>query len=255
MSEAVTDIIVSRSRQSDGLMSMVLWSVAVHAAVGGAVLVMPERQVDEAPRTVMTISLGGAPGPKTDGITQIGGRAVQAKAETPVPIEAPPAPERPQMTLPDPRSRPRADRPRPEQAPKESNARVLSTGDEPRQGSTRSETQVRGQGFGLASAGGSGGPIRVDAENFCCIEYLEQLRDVIQRNWSQQQSLVGITLMKFTIQRNGQLVDIQVERPSGFIALDLASRRALEITRQVGPLPAQYLNPTLTVHMTFEYQR
>ena len=44
-----------------------------------------------------------------------------------------------------------------------------------------------------------------------------------------------------------------VERPSGFLALDLAAERALLITR-LPELPAQFPNPTLTVHVTFDYQ-
>ncbi len=254
MSEAVTDIIVSRSRP-DGLGTMVLWSLGIHAVIVGGLMVMPERASDEAPRTVMTISLGGAPGPKTDGMTQMGGRAVQAAAEETPRIQTPPAPERPAMTIPEPNARVRPERPRARQAPAESNARELSTGDEPREGSTRSETQVRGAGFGLATAGGSGGPIEVDAVDFCCREYLVQLRDVIQRNWQQRQNLVGMTQVKFTIRRDGLLEDIQVERGSGFTALDLASQLAVQRTRQVAPLPQQYPNPTLTVHMKFEYQR
>jgi TonB family protein len=256
MTEAVTDIIVSRARQPEGLLKMVVWSVAVHVAVVGALVLMPERSSEEAPRTVMTISLGGAPGPRTGGITQAGGRAIQAPStEKPPTVAPPPAPARPAMTIPEPKARVRPERPRAQNAPPESNARTLSTGEQPRQGSTRTETQVRGQGFGLSSSGGGGGPITVDAPDFCCREYLEQMRDIIQRNWEANQGVVGVTQMKFTIQRNGRLVQIEVERPSGFTALDLASQRALLRTQQVLPLPAQYLNPELTVHMRFEYQR
>lgn len=255
MSEAVTDVIVARARQSDGLPAMVVWSVVIHAVAVAGLLLMPERAVNDEPRSVMTISLGGAPGPKTDGLTQIGGRAVQARAEEAPRIETPPAPERPKMALPDPRARARAERPRPTQAPAESTSRTMSTGEKPIEGSTRSETRVRGQGFGLASSGGAGGDVTVDAANFCCNEYLIQMRDLIHRNWSPSQGQVGVTMMKFTIQRNGVLEQIQVERPSGFVTLDLASQRALQLTRQLPPLPAQYTNPSLTVHMKFEYQR
>jgi TonB family protein len=257
MSEAVSDIIVARARQPEGLGAMVIWSVAAHAAVIAGLMLMPERVSDEAPRTVMTISLGGAPGPKTQGITQMGGRAVQAEApaEPPPKVAPPPAAAPPKMTLPDPQARPRPARPRPDRAPPDSNARTLSTGDKPREGSTRTETQVRGQGFGLSSSGGAGGPVTVDAVDFCCTEYLEQMTAIIQRNWTASQGMVGITMMKFTIRRNGELAEIQVERPSGFAVLDLASQRALQLTRQLPPLPARYPNPSLTVHMRFEYQR
>ena len=48
---------------------------------------------------------------------------------------------------------------------------------------------------------------------------------------------------------------LAVERPSGNSTLDLIATRAIQLTRQLPPLPAEYPNPSLTVHLTFEYQR
>ena len=42
--------------------------------------------------------------------------------------------------------------------------------------------------------------------------------------------------------------------PSGFAALDNSSMRALQLTR-LAPLPAAFENPTLTVHLRFDYTR
>ena len=255
MSEAVTDVIVSRAQQSDGLKTMVVWSVVIHALAVAAAVLTPQRGAEESPPTVMMINLGGAPGPKTDGMNQMGGRSVQAVAPEVKRVETPPAPERPKMTLPDPRSKPRVvERPRPTQAPAESTSRTLSTGAETREGSTRAETQVRSQGFGLAQGGGLGGSIEVDGGTFCCPDYLAQVRDLIQRNYSPNQGLTGVTKMMFTIERSGQIIDIKTERPSGFAKLDLASLRALQATQQVPRLPTPYTNPSLTVHLYFEYR-
>jgi TonB family protein len=60
--------------------------------------------------------------------------------------------------------------------------------------------------------------------------------------------------MKFTILRDGTIQAPQVERPSGFLALDNAAMRAVQLTR-LPPLPPDFDNSTLTVHVTFEYQR
>ncbi|MGH7335976.1 MAG: hypothetical protein ACREI7_00235, partial [Myxococcota bacterium] len=79
MIEAVSDVIAARSRAPEGLSKMVAVSVAVHVAALAALLLAPAPDfTDEVPRTVMTISLGGAPGPRSGGMTPIGGRAVQA---------------------------------------------------------------------------------------------------------------------------------------------------------------------------------
>jgi TonB family protein len=78
---------------------------------------------------------------------------------------------------------------------------------------------------------------------------------LIQRNWNSRQQVAGETLMKYTIQRDGRLTGVEVERSSGYFALDQTSQRALLMTRQLPPLPAQFTEPTLTVHLIFRYER
>lgn len=253
MIESVTDIIVARARRQDGLKTMVVWSAAAHAVLIAALALTPASRYDAEPRTVMTISLSGPPGPPTGGLTSAGGRAVQQVAP-PEPRRAitPPAPTPSPVTLPAPRPRAQPAS-RPQQAPREATARTPSTGDEVRQGSTRAETGARGQGFGLSAGGGGFGGVTLDVANFCCPEYLELMVTAIRRNWVQNQGIVGTTTMKFTIDRNGSIRDVQVERSSGFPPLDIAAQRALLVTGQLPPLPSAYPNPTLTVHMIFEY--
>jgi TonB family protein len=77
----------------------------------------------------------------------------------------------------------------------------------------------------------------------------------IHKNWSPQQQATGIVFVKYTIQRSGQLTDIQVETSSGNPTLDLASQRALVNTRTLAPLPAAFTEPSLTVHLEFRYER
>jgi TonB family protein len=126
--------------------------------------------------------------------------------------------------------------------------------EEPQPGVTRTETGARGQGFGLATGGAGGSGVQLDVANFCCPEYIEQMVTLIQRNWQSNQGVSGSTLMQFTITRSGSIQGVRIERPSGFVALDLAAERALLLTR-LPELPVQFPNPTLTVHLTFEYRR
>ena len=205
----------------------------------------------------MTISLGGAPGPRTGGLTQAGGRTVQAPepVEPVRRVETPPAAAPPPMALPNPRARTRPRTQRPETAPTDATARTPNTGRQPETGTSSTETRVRGQGFGLSSSGGTGGAVQLDVANFCCPEYIEQMVNAIHRNWAQNQGSVGTVMVKFRIQRNGVIDQVQVERPSGIVALDLAAQRALLVTKQLPPLPAAFPNQTLGVHMRFEYQR
>ena len=77
---------------------------------------------------------------------------------------------------------------------------------------------------------------------------------LIQRRWQAGQGVRGATIMRFTITRGGSIEGVMVERPSGFLVLDLAAERAL-LTTRLAELPPQFPNPSLTVHLTFEYQR
>lgn len=256
MVENVTDIIVARSREPEGLSTMIVWSIAGHIALAALAVVVGGPRFDHAPRRVMTISLSGAPGPRTGGQTQIGGQAVQAPVapQEPVkPVPQPPAPKEPAISLPDPRSRPR---PQPKQAPPDAAAKTVNTGEVPREGSTRVDTRVRGQGFGLSSAGSNStsSSVTLDVSDFCCNEYIDQMVTMIRRSWDQNLGVVGSTTMQFTILRNGIIQAPLVERSSGFAVLDNSAMRALQLTR-LPPLPAAFENPTLTVHLRFDYTR
>jgi protein TonB len=259
MTETVTDIIVARSRQPERLQTMVLWSSVGHVVVIALLLLAGTGVVDDQPpQTVMTISLGGAPGPRSGGLTQLGARAVQEQAPAeapPRPVLTPPAPEPPKMTLPDPKAKPRPEPKTAPKAPPEAAAKRANTGPQPTEGNARAETPVvRGQGFGLSSAGGAGGPVQLEVSDFCCPDYLAQLVTFIQRSWDQNQGVVGSTTVKFTIARDGTIQAPLVEKPSGFLALDNSAMRAVQVTR-LPPLPAAFPNSTLTVHMRFDYQR
>lgn len=255
--DAVTGVIAARDVSGERWAPVVGFSIALHALLVAAVLLVPMgNQADDAPRTVMTISLGGTAGPRTGGMTPMGGKEVQTVRQPEERrAEAPPASKPPEMTLPAKSQTVRPKREVPTRAPQEAAGRRLSSGEEVQQGSARAETGARGQGFGLTGGGGSGTGAYLDVGDFCCPEYLETVMQVIQRNWVAKQGLNGQTLMKFTVLRSGQLTAVQVERPSGFAALDMAAQRALLVTARVPPLPAAFANPDLTIHLRFDYQR
>lgn len=247
----VADVLVAREQRAEPFGSMVAWSVGAHVAVLLGLIFGPDWRLSptDTPRTVMTISLAGAPGPRAGGMTPTGGRAVPETppAEKPKP-DPPPPPKPAARTIPTreaPREAPRTEPRRPQPA---------AAAQEPQPGVTRTETGARGQGFGLTTGGGGGAGVQLDVSNFCCPEYIEQMVTLIQRSWQPNQGIRGVTLMKFTITRGGSIQDVAVERPSGFLALDLAAERAL-LTTRLPELPAPFPNPTLTVHITFEYQR
>jgi TonB family protein len=133
--------------------------------------------------------------------------------------------------------------------------RTPTTGPEVKQGTARVETGGQTTPFGgLATGGGGAGTAYTDYANFCCPEYLTTMVQLVQRNWQQQQGLDGTVVVKFTIQRNGLLTDIEVEKQS-VPFLNLAAQRAVVATRQLPPLPAAFTSDQLTVHLVFQFKR
>src|ERR1700752_4689113 len=101
----VTDLIVALAQVDERVNAMLPWPNAAHIALLAFMIFMPASwrgAVDEGPRTVMTISLGGAPAPREGDLTTRGGRTVRAPPPEPVKkvVETPPAPKTPEMTLP-----------------------------------------------------------------------------------------------------------------------------------------------------------
>jgi TonB family protein len=259
----VTDVLRDRMHEPSGLQTMVGVSIALHAALIAAALILPATLFPRASDTrppVMTISLGGGDGPRNGGLTSIGGRPVQAVTPPEAKREAvrPPAVKTPEMTMPLPKAKP-AKTPPPTtpvtQAPDEARGHTPTRGAVTSAGSAVAETGARGQGFGLSTGGGAGSGLTLDVANFCCPDYLVQMLDRIRSNWTQHAEIAGSNIVKFTIQRDGKIVDISLERSSGYQNLDLSSQRALLVTKTLNPLPAQFTNPTLTIDLTFQYQR
>jgi TonB family protein len=260
----VADVLRDRMREPAGLQRMVAVSVTVHTAIAVALLFAPARWLarpEDAPRTVMTISLGGGGGPRSGGMTAMGDRPVQVQTppEQPKPREAvrPPAVKTPEMTVPLPNARPSRATPAPavKQAPEDAKGRTPTRGPETRAGSTVAETGTRGKGFGLSSGGGPGLGSTLDVGDFCCPDYIVLMTESIRRSWNQNQAAAGQVGVRVTIQRDGTLTDTVVERPTGDPTLNIAAQRAVALTRKLPPLPDAFPNPTLTVHLTFQYQR
>jgi protein TonB len=174
----------------------------------------------------------------------------------------PPAAKTPAMTMPAPavapkaRAKPpKAEPPPPEvkSAPEGARGRIPIAGPEEKFGSSFAETGVSGLGLGLAT-GGAGTGTSLDVGDFCCPDYLRIMTKRITENWDSSQGVAGITVMRFTILKDGRITDIGVEQSAGYV-LDLTAQRSLQRLRQLPPLPPAYTFPNLTVYLRFQYQR
>ncbi|HZT77753.1 MAG TPA: TonB family protein [Vicinamibacterales bacterium] len=260
----VTDVLRDRMHEPAGLNRMIAVSIAVHAVLVAWILFAPNGLLGvrtEAPRQVMTISLGGGgDGPRNGGMTAIASRPVQ-QAIPPEEIpkrEAvrPPAAKAPEMTLPTKNARPTKAQPAPQvySAPDGAKGRTPTKGTQVSGGQSLAFTGAKGEGFGLSSGGGPGSGSTLDVGDFCCPDYIALMVERIRSAWNGNQGGTGMVKVKFTIQRNGSIANASVENGSGNAVLDTAALRAVLATRTLPPLPDAYPNPTLGVHLNFEYQ-
>lgn len=254
--DAVSEVLIARAAGRDGLSSMLGASAMAHLTLVGLFVFLPaawfgaERR---APETIMQISLGGPVGPDTGGLNTLGARPIQQVSEAKKAIEPvrPPAAKTPEMI--EPTKAPPKKTPPNQAAAKDPRSATPTTGKAIETGSAVAQTHAKGQGFGLSSGGGGAGGY-LEVSNFCCPEYLATMRSQILRNWESRQGAVGVVHMRFVIQRDGRIADISVERSSGVQTLDLFARRALMLAK-LPPLPADYTEQALAVHLFFEYQR
>jgi TonB family protein len=254
MNEPASDIIAARARGEATLMPTLAWSVGAHLAIVALIWLAPSRSQVDTQRVVMTVSLGGAPGPRAGGLTQMGGRAVP---ETPTPPEPPkpaprtpppPPPARQVATLPTEKPAP----PRPVRNEPAPASRTPTVPEPPREGSTRVETGARGQGFGLATGGNGSKSIEAEVSNFCCPAYLEVIRIAIERGWERVPGVTGSTTMRFRILRNGTIDSISTVQSSNNLQIDNAAARALSRVPMVPPLPPEFPDSTLALRLRFE---
>jgi TonB family protein len=264
MHEAVSDILLERSREADGAGRMVLISLLAHTVLITAVVVMPaswRSSSHSSDVTPMMITLSSGGGPDTGGMTPIAGKPVQevATESKPAPV-APPAAKTPEMILPEPKAPAAKTPPKPTERPVDkSSTRKPTTGPQVKAGDARADTGGAPIPFGgltrPAGASSAGAAVTTDYANFCCPEYLNQMVDLIKRNWSANQGATGQVQVKFTIRRDGTITNVELEKPSNISLLDLESQRALAKTRTLPPLPREFSENTLTVHLVFDYHR
>jgi len=266
--EQVTDILQQRAASMRGLPRMVTVSAVAHGVFGAALVLWaaanPVQPADDV-RPVMTISLGGTPGPRAGGMTMMA-RPIQVEAPLPgvlrpEPIRAPSAPP-PAMVLPDPKaSRPVRTPSKPagpanDIVPKPLPKPLPKPGGGFGSAAAADVNPNKGMGFGgLSTGGGSGTGGYLDVQNFCCPDYLVTMLQVVQKNWNSRQDVSGESLIRFRILRDGRITEIELEKSSGYAALDLTAQRALFLTQRVPPLPAAFPDSHLTVHLRFDYTR
>jgi TonB family protein len=247
---------VSGPVEPTGLRRIKRVSFAIHIGVVAIMFALPREWFRASTVTppMMTISLGAA-GPRTSGMNPAGARPVEevapppkrpepAKTATP---QNEPAVASIKTTKPPPKPAP-AD-PTPTPAP----PRPPITGAQVTPGTARAETGATGQSTGLAGGGGAGVSSDISAPDFCCPDYVEEMRRRILERWRRDQSEVGTVVLSFVIQRDGKFTNLTTVKSQSPL-LDYHARNAFN-GLLLPPLPQEYKDGTLTVRLTFNYVR
>lgn len=240
-----------------GMNLALVWSLVIHIGIVVGVVLVPRDWIVKKPKPVITITLGGTPGPRSTGTTSIGGRTVEQVAPPPRrpeparPVTPPKVDPAPPARTPPP-TPPRTPAPTATPAPPVA-TRPPVTGQQVAQGNTPVDTGARGQGAGLSfGGGGSGG--ETDLKDFCCPAYLQELTARIDQNWQKRQPERGTTEIRFSILRDGTITDVEITGRSGSGVLDRISRNAVTESR-MQPLPAAYTtSDRLTIRLKFPYE-
>lgn len=186
------------------------------------------------------------------------GRPEAAPAPAPVAAPAEPAPapkakpviEKPsQKILPSAKALPEPKKPAKAEKPKPSPAVAKSSGgpalELPSAGAANGATAGAGISFGASVTS-------FDAD-FPFAYYVEQLLSLIGANWFKPESAEGTNcVVSFRILRSGQVTDVKVDSTSDVSYYDRAAARAVYAANPVPPLPPDYRNDSLGVHLKFQ---
>lgn len=111
-----------------------------------------------------------------------------------------------------------------------------------------------GSGFGFGSGSGSG------LANFPYAYYYQSLEDRIAGNWLQSRvsTLTEKELytdVSFRIQKDGSMTHLEVKHRCGIRALDMNALRAVQDSSPFPPLPSDYEDEYLVVHLRFVHSQ
>jgi periplasmic protein TonB len=104
-----------------------------------------------------------------------------------------------------------------------------------------------------------GEAVWLDMEKDLLISFFQRFRNNIYGVWNYPRRAAergeeGVLLLKITVNRKGELLDVQIAEGSPFILLDDEAEAAVRKAAPFGPLPRAYPQETLTIYAYFEYR-
>lgn len=117
-----------------------------------------------------------------------------------------------------------------------------------------------GSGSGSGSGFGSSYASKIGLSNFPFTWYLQIIIDRISSNWFQSLVDPGIrgsfnVTVYFRIHKDGHISGLKVEETSRIQSLDLSALRAIQTSAPFPPLPKDYEEEYLGIHLIFEHSK
>jgi len=114
----------------------------------------------------------------------------------------------------------------------------------------------QGEGPGLGSSYSS----QIGLSNFPFTYYLQIIIDRVSSNWFTSLVDPGLrgtfqTTVFFKILRTGRISGLKIEESSGVRSLDLSALRAIQSAEPFPPLPREYEDEYLGIHLIFEHSK
>ncbi len=242
--------------EQDPLRPMLVWSFVVHGLLLAAVMLAASlsarpRVLRPPDASFLNISLGQS-GPLSGG----GGAAAPTPPKPTPPPPAPPKPKEPEPKVVRPTKEARDNQiPMPDaktskKKPEKQQDSGLHGADAASAKSAQLTPGTELPGLGL---GGSGGGSPFD-QDFEYAYYIRQMLAKINEHW-QRTAVRGtaIVVIRFTIAKDGRVLDAAVETSSGISILDRSSLRAVMLADPLPPLPNSYPRDQVGVHLRFTY--
>jgi len=106
---------------------------------------------------------------------------------------------------------------------------------------------------GVAS-GETGTPLTTDSANFPYPWYITQVREALWTAWTEKMPSGGSLrcTVRFTINRNGSIKGVNIEKSSGNRLFDNAAESSVQSAAPFVPLPDDFYEDRLTVHVEFK---
>ncbi|HRC86905.1 MAG TPA: energy transducer TonB, partial [Thermoanaerobaculia bacterium] len=178
-------------------------------------------------------------------------RAAPAPAPAPKPPEKPPErepeppPVKPAQALPTPKPPQAAEKPPAKPAP----AEARTSPKKPAAEAPPPEERI-GSEAGVAAGTAAFGGNRLEAldPDFTYDYYLDRMLALISAQWTRPPTEGEVkAVLSFTVQKSGEIAELELAEGSGFNSFDLAALRAVRNTGRLPPLPASYRKGFLRV--------